>query len=168
MAEPYVGEIRMGGWNFAPAGWALCQGQLLPISEYPTLFNLIGTTYGGDGATTFALPNLQGRVPLHQGTGFVLGQQAGEEQVTLNGNQIPAHVHSFSASTATATSGNPTGNVPASLVSGSAYFQESPTAQMSAQSLSTGTGGGQPHDNMQPFQVINFIISLYGIYPTRS
>src|SRR5881296_735264 len=111
MSQPYVGEIRMFGGNFAPAGWMFCQGQLLPIAEYETLFNLIGTTYGGDGQSTFALPDLQGRLPVHQGNGYQLAQAGGAEQVTLTVNQIPTHSHATLASTATASSNDPTNNV---------------------------------------------------------
>ena len=170
MSQPFVGEIRMGGWNFAPSGWALCQGQLLSTVEYATLFALIGTTYGGDGETTFALPNLQGRVPIHrQGGTFPIGMQGGEEQVTLTVNQTPAHSHSLSASTATATKSDPSGNVPAVVVGGNAYAQGSPAVQLNARTISaSGSGGSQPHNNMQPFQVINFIISLSGIFPAQS
>src|ERR1700730_16666440 len=111
MAQPYVGEIRMFGGNFAPAGWMFCEGQLLPISEYETLFNLIGTTYGGDGQSTFALPDLRGRLPIHQGGGFTLAESGGVEDVTLAVAQIPAHSHAFLGSTNTANNGNPGGNV---------------------------------------------------------
>jgi microcystin-dependent protein len=169
VSQPFVGEIRMGGWNFAPVGWALCQGQLLSITKYPDLYQLIGTTYGGDGISTFALPNLQGRVPMHrQADGFPIGQMAGEEQVTLNVSQVPAHSHSFNASTAAATQKTPVKYVPAAG-SVDVYFPAPPTIQLNSQTISaTGSGGGQPHGNMQPFQVINFIISLSGIFPTQS
>ena len=169
MSVPFIGEIRMGGWNFAPVDWAFCNGQLLSIAEFPALYNLIGTTYGGDGQNNFALPNLQGRVPVHRQTGaFPMGMLGGEEQVTLDGSQIPAHSHSFSASTATATQKTPVGNVPAAG-SNKIYIAESPTAQLNAQMISaSGSGGGQSHDNMQPYQAVNFIISLAGVYPSPS
>jgi len=166
MANPYVGEIRMFGGNFAPAGWAFCNGQLLSIAENEVLFNLIGTTYGGDGQSTFALPNLQGRIPLHQGQGFVLGQSGGTETVTLTAQQAGLHSHSFLASTSTGAQRNPAGNTAATIVAGSAYSQQPATAQLAPQSISQVPGGGQPHDNMQPYQCVSFIISLYGIYPT--
>src|SRR6187399_949499 len=114
MAQPYVGELRMFAGSFAPAGWMFCAGQLLPISEYETLFNLIGTTYGGDGQSTFALPDLRGRIPLHQGNGLILAETGGAEEITLTVNQIPAHSHAFLGTTSTATGNSPTNNVPAS------------------------------------------------------
>jgi microcystin-dependent protein len=165
MSSPYVGEIRMFGGNFAPVGWAFCNGQLIPISENDTLFNLIGTTYGGDGQSTFALPNLQSRIPLHMGPGYVIGQMAGVEHVTLITNQIPSHNHVPIAN----TSGS--GTSPSGTVWGGSpdVAQFIPPAsingQMNAQAVQ-GSGGSQPHDNMVPFLVASFIISLFGIYPT--
>lgn len=170
MASPYVGEIRLVGWNFAAVGWALCQGQLMAISENPVLYQLIGTTYGGDGINTFALPNLQCRVPMHrQSGGFQIGQQGGEESVTLTSNTIPSHSHSFNASTANATATTPAGNTPATVASGGGniYFQETPTAQLNSQSIGMGNGLNLPHENMQPYQAVNFIISLYGQFPSQ-
>jgi microcystin-dependent protein len=158
----------MGGWNFAPAGWLLCQGQLLPIAENEALFSLIGTTYGGDGVTTFAVPDLRGRVPLHQGASYALGQLGGEEQVTLTSNTVPGHPHQFLASTAPGAQRDPSGNVPATIVAGSAYIQNVATAALAAQSISTAPGNGLPHDNMQPYMGLTFIISLFGIYPSQS
>ena len=166
MSDPYVGEIRMFAGNFAPVGWSLCQGQLLSISDYDVLFNLIGTTYGGDGQTTFALPNLQSRVPLHQGAGYQLGSLGGVESVTLTPQQLPVHSHLANGSDATANLTSPAGAVWATS-SRSAYSSAAPTASMSPTALAA-SGGGQPHDNMPPFLVINFIISLYGIYPSQS
>jgi microcystin-dependent protein len=163
-----VGEIRLGGWNYAPADWALCQGQLLPIEQNQALFNLIGTTYGGDGVSTFALPDLRGRVPLHRGSGFAQGQLGGEEQLTLTGNQMPVHNHQFLASTDPGAQRNPTGNVPATVPAGSAYVQNSATAALAPQSISATTTSGLPHDNMQPYLGLTFIISLAGIYPSQS
>jgi microcystin-dependent protein len=168
VSQPYVGEIRMGGWNFAPAGWMMCEGQLLPISEYETLFNLIGTTYGGDGTSTFALPDLRGRLPLHVGPGYTLAQTGGTETVTLTAAQFPAHSHPFLGSTNPGAQRNPTGNVPATIVAGSAYVQDPPTAALAAQSIQGFTGGGQPHDNLQPYLCVTFIISLFGVFPTQS
>jgi microcystin-dependent protein len=166
MGEPYVGEIRMVGFNFAPAGWMLCQGQLLPISENEVLFNLIGTTYGGDGQETFALPNLQSRIPVHQGGGFVLAEMAGVESVTLTVGQIPAHTHipqANSAGAATSASGNVWANSAALQFAPST----SPLTPMNASAV-TVAGGSQPHDNMLPYLAINFIISLYGVFPQQS
>jgi len=171
MAQPYVGEIRMFGGNFAPAGWMLCDGQLLPISENETLFQLIGTTYGGDGESTFALPNLQSRVPIHQGSNggqtFVLAETGGAEAVTLTVQQLPAHNHPLLATSDTATAPGPGGNlagttnVAKKIYAGAA----SPTAAMAPASIGP-TGGSQPHENLQPYLCINFIISLFGIFPS--
>lgn len=167
MAQPYVGEIRMFAGNFAPAGWMFCEGQLLPISENETLFNLIGTTYGGDGQSTFALPDLRGRIPIHQGNGFILAETGGAEDITLTVNQIAAHSHPFLASNDTATATNPGGNLPASTnVSKKVYAgAASPTSIMAPQSISP-TGGSQPHTNFQPYLCVDFIISLFGIFPS--
>lgn len=167
MAQPYVGEIRMFAGNFAPSGWMLCQGQLIPISEYETLFNLIGTNYGGDGQSTFALPDLRGRIPVHFGAGYVLGQMGGVEEVTLSVAQIPSHTHALAASTVSGNQINPQGNVPAASFNVTPYINESPDVAMNAASL-TGAGGSQPHSNMQPYQCVNFIISLFGIFPSPS
>lgn len=169
MAEPFVGEIRIGGWNFAPVGWELCQGQLMAIAEYDVLFALIGTTYGGDGITTFALPDLRSRVPVHQGSGVVIGQQAGQEQVALTASQLPVHSHPFTCSQNPGTQSSPAGNVPAMLPQGaSAYIQQTPTAALTGQSIGISVGGSLPHDNMQPYLGLTFIISLYGIFPSQS
>ena len=167
MSQPYVGEIRMFAGNFAPAGWALCAGQLVPISENEALFNLIGTTYGGDGQQTFALPNLQSRIPIHIGQNFVLGQTAGEEQVTVTTQQIPAHSHAMSANTASGTQASPAGNTVAASTSVALYNGNAPDQALAAQTVQT-VGGSQPHDNMQPFLVLNFIISLFGVYPSQT
>lgn len=165
MSEPYVGEIRVVGFNFAPVGWAFCNGQLLAISEYETLFNLIGTTYGGDGQTTFGLPDLQGRIPIHQGSGFVLAQSSGTETVTLTTQQIPAHSHPLKAQTAGGTQPSPAGGVWADSSLGQ-FSTSSPTATMAA-SLQN-SGGSQPHDNMPPFLTVNFVISLFGVFPSQN
>jgi microcystin-dependent protein len=167
MGQPFLGEIRMFGGNFAPAGWALCQGQLVAISENDALFNLIGTTYGGDGVQTFALPNLQGRLPMHQGSGFVMGQNGGVEQVTLITQQLPVHSHPMSASLNTAASSTVTGNV-VGQTGAAQVFRESPAASPLAPQACSFVGGSQPHENMQPYLCVNFIISLFGIYPTQS
>lgn len=171
MAQPYVGEIRMFAGNFAPAGWMMCEGQLLPISENEVLFQLIGTTYGGDGQSTFALPNLASRVPVHMGTGpdgttYQIGEMAGVEQVTLTSQQIPNHTHPLLASTDAGTGPNPAGNVLATTSGGiSLYYEGQPDTNMNAQAIGQ-VGGSQPHENTQPFLCINFIISLFGIFPS--
>src|SRR5439155_15304994 len=160
MAQPYVGEIRMFAGNFAPAGWMFCEGQLLPISEYETLFNLIGTTYGGDGQSTFALPDLRGRVPLHFGNGLVLAETGGVETVTLTVSQIAAHSHPFLGSTATPSTTNP-GTAVLAQPAGNVYAsQPNNLVAMAPQSI-TSTGGSQPHNNFQPYLCVDFIISLF-------
>lgn len=170
MSQPYVGEIRMFGGNFAPSGWMLCQGQLLPISENETLFNLIGTTYGGDGQETFALPDLQGRIPIHQGTNpkggstYILAQNGGVEQVTLTTQQIPLHTHPMQASADPAVSPNVQNNVIATPASATPFSINNANLPLATQSI-TPDGGSQPHDNFQPYLCINFIISLFGIFP---
>jgi microcystin-dependent protein len=167
MPEPYVGEIRMFGGSFAPAGWAFCSGQLIPISENDTLFTLIGTTYGGDGQSTFALPDLQGRVPMHQGTlsgvTNIIGEKAGVESVTLTTNQIPVHSHPVLASTSLASTQTPGGNMPAQAAAAAYSSADSPVG-LDTNSIAP-TGGSQPHTNMQPYLCISFIISLFGVYP---
>jgi microcystin-dependent protein len=165
MAQPYVGEIRMFGGNFAPAGWMFCEGQLLPISENETLFQLIGTTYGGDGQSTFALPDLRGRLPIHFGNGFTLAETGGAEQITLTMNQIPAHSHSFLATTDIASQGGTTNNLSAQPSVTKLYFAAPGAAAMAPNSIGP-TGGSQPHDNFQPYLCVDFIISLFGIFPS--
>lgn len=167
MAQPYIGEIRMFGGNFAPTGWMFCEGQLLPISGNEALFQLIGTTYGGDGQNTFALPDLRGRIPLHFGNGFVLGETGGVESVTLTVPQIPAHSHAFLASAGAASTKSAGGSVPASGAAATitAYGTDAPTTPLHASAL-TATGGSQPHDNFQPYLCVDFIISLFGIFPS--
>lgn len=165
MAQPYVGEIRMFAGNFAPAGWMFCEGQLLPISENETLFQLIGTTYGGDGQSTFALPDLRGRLPLHQGNGFILAESGGAEEITLTVNQIPAHSHPFLASTAIANQTAPTNNVVAQSAAADLYIEDNPNVSLSPVAIGS-VGGSQPHTNFQPYLCINFIISLFGIFPS--
>jgi microcystin-dependent protein len=167
MAQPYVGEIRMFAGNFAPAGWMFCEGQLIPISEYETLFNLIGTTYGGDGQSTFALPDLRGRVPLHQGSGFVLAETGGVEEITLTVNQMPAHSHALIASLSNSMSTRPQKNVLAAARSMEIYSADLTRVNMAASSL-VNTGGSQPHTNFQPYLCVNFIISLFGIFPSQT
>lgn len=168
MAQPYVGEIRLVGFNFEPVGWLFCEGQLLPISEFEVLFNLIGTTYGGDGENTFALPDLRGRVPIHQGSGVLIGELGGVEEVALTVNQIPAHNHHIQVDGSPGTSSNPAGNVLAStpLAFGYAYGQPTNLTPM-ADGTVANAGGSQPHENMQPFLVMNYIISAFGIFPSQ-
>lgn len=165
MAQPYVGEIRMFGGNFAPAGWMFCEGQLLPISENETLFQLIGTTYGGDGQATFALPDLRGRIPIHQGNGFILAETGGAEEITLTTNQMPSHTHAFLASTAGATATSPSGQVIAQSGQRAVYTEDVPTTNLSPNAISP-VGGSQPHTNFQPYLCVDFIISLFGIFPS--
>jgi microcystin-dependent protein len=165
MAQPYVGEIRMFAGNFAPAGWMFCEGQQLPISENETLFQLIGTTYGGDGESTFNLPDLRGRIPLHQGNGFILAETGGAEEITLTTNQMPVHNHAFTAVTAVGTSPNVAGNLPAAAGNIDLYRQAAAGTPMAPQSISP-VGGSQPHTNFQPYLCVDFIISLFGIFPS--
>ena len=165
MAQPYVGEIRMFAGNFAPAGWMFCEGQLLPISENETLFQLIGTTYGGDGQETFALPDLRGRIPIHQGSGFILAETGGAEEITLTVNQIASHGHPMLASADPATVPNPQNNVLSATATATPYFNITPATPLSPQSISP-VGGSQPHTNFQPYLCVNFIISLFGIFPS--
>ena len=165
MAQPYVGEIRMFAGNFAPAGWMFCEGQLLPISENETLFQLIGTTYGGDGQSTFALPDLRGRLPIHQGNGFILAETGGAEEITLTVNQIPAHSHALLASTNVATVTDAGDNVSAQTGTFDGYQTTPGSSMMAVQSISQ-VGGSQPHTNFQPYLCVNFIISLFGIFPS--
>ena len=177
MSQPYVGEIRMFGGSFAPAGWAFCDGALVPISENDTLFNLIGTTYGGDGQNTFGLPDLRGRVPVHQGQlsggqNYTLGEKGGVESVTLSTNQIPNHSHPFIADGNNATTGTPTNAYFANAApkkyytTPNSHTPDPPTwVNMNAGMLPV-QGGSQPHSNIQPILGINFIISLFGIYPS--
>jgi microcystin-dependent protein len=165
MAQPYVGEIRMFAGNFAPAGWMFCEGQLLPISEYETLFQLIGTTYGGDGESTFALPDLRGRIPIHQGNGFILAETGGAEEITLTVNQIPAHSHPVIASTDIASQSTAGGNVLAQSSVATLYFSTAPTSALTTSTV-TSVGGSQPHTNFQPYLCVDFIISLFGIFPS--
>ena len=167
MSSPFIGEIRMFGGNFAPQGWAFCDGSIIAISENDALFNLIGTTYGGDGQSTFALPDLRSRIPVHVGPGFALGQAAGVETVTLTTQQLPQHGHVALSSAAGSATGSP-GNSTWGIASANTPYTDQPfDSQMNAGALSP-TGGSQPHDNTMPFQCINFIISLFGIFPSQT
>jgi microcystin-dependent protein len=169
---PYVGEIRMFAGNFAPNGWMFCEGQTLPISENEVLFQLIGTTYGGDGEETFNLPNLASRIPIHMGTGpdgttYQIGEMAGTEQETLTVQQIPSHSHPFTVSTSGGTQNDPSGNVVAASPSVTLFIQDAVDANLAA-NATTPAGGSQPHENTQPFLCINFIISLFGVFPSQT
>jgi len=183
MATPFVGEIIIFGGSFAPAGWMFCEGQLLQIAEYDTLFNLIGTTYGGDGQNTFQLPDLRGRLPIHMGTlagggTYVIGQSSGTESVTLTTPQLPAHSHALTGTATVQTRGDAAGNLasPDGAYVATAplkkYFNPTATAGKMAALSTAGSlapaGGSQPHSNMQPFLVLNYIISLFGVYPTQN
>lgn len=173
MAEPFLGELRLFGGNFAPQGWALCNGQLLPINQNQALFSILGTTYGGDGRTTFALPDLRGRVPTHQGQGsglspYVIGETLGVESVTLNVNQMPAHQHTVNASANKGNKASPIGEYPATDAAGiTAEYNATPTGVMNAGVISPA-GGNQPHENRQPTLVLTWIIALQGIFPSRN
>jgi microcystin-dependent protein len=165
MAQPYVGEIRIFAGNFAPAGWMFCEGQLLPISENETLFNLIGTTYGGDGQSTFGLPDLRGRLPAHMGNGTTLAETGGAEEVTLNAQTIPAHSHPFFASGDTANSANPANSLIGRSLQMNIFINANGSAPMAPNFLGS-VGGSQPHTNFQPYLCLDFIISLFGVFPT--
>jgi microcystin-dependent protein len=166
MAQPYVGEIRMFAGNFAPAGWMFCEGQLLPISENETLFQLIGTTYGGDGQETFGLPDLRGRIPIHQGNSFVLAENGGTEEVTLTNTQIAVHSHPMRANNTQGSTPTPGNTV---VLAGSPnvdlYIQDIANQPLAPTSM-TPVGGSQPHTNFEPYLCIDFIISLFGIFPS--
>jgi microcystin-dependent protein len=164
MSTPYLSEIRIFSFGFAPKGWALCNGQLLPINQNQALFSLLGTTYGGDGRVNFALPNLQGRVPVHTGNGFTLGEQGGETAHTLNISEIPAHTHVPVASSAAANLGSPAGNL---WATGNAGYSTPPNASMNPACI-LPVGGSQPHQNMPPFLTLNICIALQGIFPSQN
>jgi microcystin-dependent protein len=171
MTDPYLGEIRMFGGNFAPVGWQMCDGHLLSIAEYDALFNLLGTTYGGDGQNTFAVPDLRGRTGVHQGQlpgggSYTLGQQGGAASVTLLATQLPSHTHPAIASTSAATSASPSGGIVAAWAD-SPYSDAAPSAQLASEAVGAA-GGSQPHDNMPPYLVVSHIIAVYGIYPSQS
>jgi len=171
MSEPFVGEIRMFAGNFAPRGWSFCDGQLIAVSQNDALFSLLGTIYGGDGQTTFGLPDMRGRVPIHKGHGpglseRRLGQRAGAEDVTLTVNQIPGHNHDFVAVTAEATDQSPQGAMLAQGVGNTFYANEPQDTEMASDMLYQ-TGGSRSHTNMMPSLCVNFIIALYGLYPSR-
>jgi microcystin-dependent protein len=165
MAEPFLAEIRIVSFNFAPKGWAFCNGQVLAIQQNQALFSLLGTTYGGNGTTNFALPNLQARIPIHEGGGFTLGQAGGEQAHTLVAAEMPQHTHQAVASSNTANQGGPTNNYWAN--GGQPAYASSANGQMAAGAVST-VGGSQPHENMPPYLVLNFCIALVGIFPSQT
>jgi microcystin-dependent protein len=167
MGQPFVGECRMVGFNFGPVNWMICQGQVLAISSNTALYTLIGTTYGGDGQTTFQLPNLQGRVPLHQGSSFVIGQPGGSETVTLATQHLPSHNHPLFGSSVNGVANNLQGTVLAGCATPVYVASPNPAEAMSASAV-TSVGGSQPHDNRQPYLALNWIISLFGVFPSQS
>lgn len=172
--QPYIGEIAIFAGNFAPVGWAFCDGSLLLISEYSALYQLIGTTYGGDGQSTFALPDLRGRAPMHAGAGPALtsrvgGEMGGTEEVTLTTQQIPNHNHVLGVSTTPGTTASPQGAVPADGGNGSAqYTQDTASLQKQPAQVMGAVGGSLPHENMQPYLAVTYIISLFGVFPSQS
>jgi microcystin-dependent protein len=168
MGSPFVGEIRLVGFNFAPQGWAFCNGAILPISQNDVLFSLIGTTYGGDGQSTFALPDLKGRVPIHQGAGFVVGERSGVENITLLNSQMPVHNHLVMAAAGVGNQASPAGGTFAASVARQYSGPPAALTTTMAPASVASSGGNQPHDNMLPFLAVNYIISLFGIYPSRS
>ena len=168
MSEPFLAEIRIVGFNFAPRGWALCDGQILPINQNQSLYSLLGTTYGGDGRTSFALPDLRGRTPLHVGEGHGLGQKNGAETTTLSFSEMPAHTHYVRASSAPGNSPTPDGHLLAAEVSpDTVYHSPDPGTLVGLRSI-TNVGGSQAHENMQPYVAVNFCIALQGLFPSRN
>ena len=170
VSEPFLAEVKMVGFNFAPRGWAFCDGQILPINQNQSLYSLLGTTYGGDGRTSFALPDLRSRTPVHPGSGINQGQKGGEESHTLSAAEMPQHTHSSSVNSATGNQGSdtsPTGNVMASQARRESPIYAQP-ANLTSLSPVANTGGGQSHENMQPFLAVNFCIALQGLFPSRN
>jgi microcystin-dependent protein len=165
VSEPFLGEIKIMSFNFPPKGWALCNGQFLPINQNQALFALLGTMYGGNGQTTFALPDLRGRVPIHLGSGFTQGQAAGEFAHTVTQSEMPAHTHSFGASQSNASTPVPGGNMFGT--SNNMYAAATNLTTVNAQTI-TNVGGGQPHQNMQPYLTLSFCIALQGIFPSQN
>ena len=164
MSEPFLGEIKIISWNFPPKGWTFCDGQLLPINQNQALFSILGTTYGGDGMRTFGLPNLQGRTPFHVGNGIVLGEMGGETTHTLNISELPAHTHVPAATSGPPTVGSASGN---SWAGAANLYNATPGGAMNPQSIPV-VGGNQPHENMSPYLVLNFVIALQGIFPSQN
>jgi len=175
MSEPFLAEVRIVGFNFAPRGWAFCDGQILPINQNQSLYSLLGTTYGGDGRTSFALPDLRGRTPIHRGssngTNHALGQKGGEETHTLSANELPNHDHNLQATSEGANTPIPTGNLLASTAP-SEFYAAFPNNSSQQAVLANGTvanvGGGQAHENMMPYIAVNFCIALQGLFPSRN
>lgn len=170
MSNNFVGEVRLVGFNYAPYGWNICNGQIVPISNYETLYSLIGTTYGGDGQQTFALPNLQGRVTVHQGqllggSNYVIGQMSGTEDVTITSGTYPNHTHPFIPSTNPASTATPGGNTVGSEIK--MYDSGAPASAMSSTMIGLSQGNSLPHSNMQPYVALNWVIAFYGIYPSQ-
>ena len=166
MAEPFIGEIRMFAFNFAPRGWAFCDGQILPINQNQSLYSLLGTTYGGDGRTSFALPDLRGRVPMHYGGGYSLGQKGGAENVTITQTEMPSHNHGQEAYGGSGNEKGPSGHLPAKAGDGERnYSSATPDSSLKP---TQSVGGGQSHDNMQPYLCIHWIIALQGLFPSRN
>jgi len=166
MSEPFIAELKLISWNFPPKGWAFCNGQLLPINQNQALFSLVGTMYGGDGRVNFALPNLQGRIPIHAGNGFTQGELLGEQTHTITATETPTHTHPMRASNQPAASNLATNNVYASAPV-NLYKNANPGPPMAPTAITT-VGGSQPHQNMQPYLVLNWIIALQGIFPSRN
>ena len=167
MSQPYVGEIRIFAGNFAPSGWAMCDGQLLAIDQFTELFQLVGTTYGGDGQTNFALPDLRGRVPVHVGQTYTQGQTGSAEEVTLTVQQIPTHNHGLQAETGGGTSANAAGKVVAASPSVQLYTQDVGSVALNPAAVGPA-GGSQPHDNRMPYLAVNYIIALFGVFPSQT
>lgn len=168
MAEPFLSEIRIMSFGFPPKGWALCDGQLLPINQNQGLFSLLGTTYGGDGRVNFGLPNLQGRVPIHMGSSHTLGERGGEQGHTLSISEIPTHTHTYSATSVTATTNNPTNALMLAQSTASNLYGPATNLVAMAPAALANVGGSQAHINMQPFLVLNFSIALQGIFPSQT
>jgi microcystin-dependent protein len=166
MSTPFLGELKIISWNYAPKGWALCNGQFLPINQNQALFSILGTTFGGNGQTTFALPDLRGRVPIHQGQGFVIGQKVGEEFHTLSTSEMPQHIHFLNGTSNNGTVKTASGNLYAKSLQ-SAYGSPAGLVSMAAETV-LPVGGSQPHENRQPYLVLNIIIALQGIFPSRN
>jgi microcystin-dependent protein len=167
MSEPFLAEVRLFGFNFAPRGWALCDGQILPINQNQSLYSLLGTTYGGDGRTSFALPDLRGRTPIHVGSGYPQGQKEGEQTHTISAAEMPVHTHAVRGTSEDANKKEPGGNVWAAQATGTSYGTASPNTSLASTSISN-VGGGQAHENMQPYLTLNFAIALQGIFPSRN
>jgi microcystin-dependent protein len=168
MSEPFMSEIKIMGFNFPPKGWALCNGQLLPLNQNQALYSLLGTTYGGNGQTNFALPNLQGQTPIHMGNGHALGERAGTEAVTLSTNQMPQHPHLLQATTNVAPPNTPPGGNILAQSQGQFLYANASNFTPMAPNSTTNTGGSQSHTNLQPFLVLNFCIALYGVFPSQN